>query len=102
MQGPGHVSTMFYYAQLVVSIAWCEARSDSVAVSFSNTSQEPFHPENLKEGYLLCRWWVVGGLGARGLVYHAWLGELVVQAVLSDSEAALPSQLLRWKSAPPL
>lgn len=46
----------------------------------------------------LYRWWVIGGLGARGLVYHAWLGELVAKAVLNDSEDSFPKELLRWKS----
>ncbi|KAL0055085.1 hypothetical protein WJX82_006839 [Trebouxia sp. C0006] len=41
--------------------------------------------------------WIVGGLGARGLVYHAWLGKLVAQAVVEGSDACLPSQLRRWK-----
>ena len=45
-----------------------------------------------------CSWWIVGGLGARGLVYHAWLGKLIAEAILQDSEDNLPSQLLRWKS----
>lgn len=41
--------------------------------------------------------WVIGGLGARGLVYHAWLGRLVAAAVLAGSEGGLPRELLRWK-----
>lgn len=41
--------------------------------------------------------WVVGGLGARGLVYHAWLGRLVAAAVLAGTDADLPPELLRWK-----
>ena len=41
--------------------------------------------------------WVVGGLGARGLVYHAWLGSLMARAVLSGDEAVLPEQLRRWQ-----
>lgn len=41
--------------------------------------------------------WLVVGLGARGLVYHAWLGQLVVQAVLSGSEEQLPPELLAWR-----
>lgn len=45
--------------------------------------------------------WVVGGLGARGLVYHAWLGRLVAAAVLADSEEGLPAELLRWREAAP-
>ena len=47
---------------------------------------------------IISRWWVIGGLGARGLVYHAWLGELMAQAVLNDNEAHLPHELMRWKS----
>lgn len=42
-------------------------------------------------------WWVVSGLGARGLVYHAWLGRLLAAAVLADDEAALPAELRRWQ-----
>lgn len=42
-------------------------------------------------------WWFVGGLGARGLVYHAWLGKVVAAAVVQDSESALPAELLRWR-----
>lgn len=40
---------------------------------------------------------MIGGLGARGLVYHAWLGRLVAAAVLGGSDAHLPPELLRWK-----
>lgn len=42
--------------------------------------------------------WVVGGLGARGLVYHAWLGKLMAQAVLSDDQSKIPEQLRRWQT----
>ncbi|WIA16119.1 hypothetical protein OEZ85_012838 [Tetradesmus obliquus] len=41
--------------------------------------------------------WLLVGLGARGLVYHAWLGQLMAQAVLSDSEQQLPQELLAWR-----
>lgn len=44
------------------------------------------------------RWWIVTGLGARGLVYHAWLGQLLAQAVVTDDETVLPAQLTRWKT----
>eukprot|EP00887_Chlorella_sp_A99_P005223 scaffold1.g5223.t1 len=43
-------------------------------------------------------WWIVGGLGSRGLVYHAWLGRLAAEAALAGSEAGLPPELLRWKA----
>ncbi len=42
-------------------------------------------------------WWVIGGLGARGLVYHAWLGRLVAEAMTKDDEALLLPELLRWR-----
>ncbi|EIE18262.1 FAD dependent oxidoreductase [Coccomyxa subellipsoidea C-169] len=43
------------------------------------------------------KWWVVAGLGARGLVYHAWLGRLIARAVLADDESELPGELRRWQ-----
>ena len=43
------------------------------------------------------RLWVVGGLGARGLVYHAWLGNAMAQAVLADDESLISEQLRRWQ-----
>jgi glycine/D-amino acid oxidase-like deaminating enzyme len=43
------------------------------------------------------KWWIVAGLGARGLVYHAWLGRLLARAVLGDDESALPRELRRWQ-----
>ena len=42
-------------------------------------------------------WWLLGGMGARGLVYHAWLGRLVAAAVLAGSEACLPAETLTWQ-----
>lgn len=44
-------------------------------------------------------WWFVGGLGARGLVYHAWLGKVLAEAALTGDEGALPEELLRWRGA---
>lgn len=41
--------------------------------------------------------WLLVGLGARGLVYHAWLGQLMAAAVLSGSEKHLPPELLAWR-----
>ena len=42
--------------------------------------------------------WVLGGLGSRGLLYHAWLGRLVAQGLLEGSDSHLPAPLVRWKS----
>jgi glycine/D-amino acid oxidase-like deaminating enzyme len=35
--------------------------------------------------------WLIGGLGSRGLIYHAWLGELVAAAIVSRIEVILSS-----------
>ena len=43
------------------------------------------------------RWWAIAGLGSRGLLYHAWLGKLLAQAVWEKDETALPPELLRWR-----
>ncbi|CAA7408067.1 unnamed protein product [Spirodela intermedia] len=43
------------------------------------------------------RYWLVGGLGARGLLYHGLLGKLTSQAVMSQDEDILPSELTSWK-----
>ena len=37
--------------------------------------------------------WYVGGLGARGLVYHGMLGEIVARAVLEDDDTHVPKEL---------
>ncbi len=42
-------------------------------------------------------WWVVAGLGARGLVYHAWLGRLIACAATTDDQSLLPQELRRWQ-----
>jgi glycine/D-amino acid oxidase-like deaminating enzyme len=38
-------------------------------------------------------WWYVGGLGARGLVYHGVLGEILAEAVLADDDTRVPREL---------
>jgi glycine/D-amino acid oxidase-like deaminating enzyme len=43
--------------------------------------------------------WLLVGLGARGLVYHAWLGRCAALAVLSGSEGHLPPETLAWRRA---
>ncbi|KAJ8767868.1 hypothetical protein K2173_020808 [Erythroxylum novogranatense] len=45
-----------------------------------------------------CRYWLFGGLGSRGLLYHALLGRLTAQAVISCNEQFLPSELTSWKN----
>ncbi|XP_077238045.1 FAD-dependent oxidoreductase family protein isoform X2 [Tasmannia lanceolata] len=44
-----------------------------------------------------CRYWLIGGLGSRGLLYHGWLGKLMAQAVISCNEDVLPPELTSWK-----
>ena len=43
------------------------------------------------------KWWVMAGLGARGLTYHAWLGRHMAAAVLADNERLLPCELRAWQ-----
>ncbi|KAI5056844.1 hypothetical protein GOP47_0028662 [Adiantum capillus-veneris] len=42
-------------------------------------------------------YWIFGGLGSRGLIYHAWLGKKLAEAVVSRNEASLPREFLLWK-----
>lgn len=44
-----------------------------------------------------CKYWLFTGLGARGLLFHGWLGKLMAQAVLSCDEGLIPSELTSWK-----
>ncbi|KAH9534485.1 hypothetical protein CY35_17G008100 [Sphagnum magellanicum] len=37
--------------------------------------------------------WLIGGLGSRGLIYHAWLGELVAAAIVSGIDTIVPQEL---------
>ncbi|RDX71871.1 hypothetical protein CR513_48718, partial [Mucuna pruriens] len=48
-----------------------------------------------------CKYWLFGGLGSRGLLYHAWLGNLMAHAVLSCNEEVIPSELISWKATKP-
>ncbi|CAJ2637523.1 unnamed protein product [Trifolium pratense] len=48
-----------------------------------------------------CKYWLFGGLGSRGLLYHGWLGNLMAHAVLSCNEEVIPSELTSWKNIKP-
>lgn len=44
-------------------------------------------------------WWLLAGLGARGLVYHAWLAQKVAAAAVhGDESSLLLPELQRWKA----
>lgn len=45
-----------------------------------------------------CKYWLFGGLGSRGLLYHGWLGKLTAIAVLSCNEDLIPYELTSWKN----
>ncbi|XP_059637813.1 uncharacterized protein LOC132279791 isoform X2 [Cornus florida] len=49
-------------------------------------------------GNCTCKYWLFGGLGSRGLLYHGWLGKLIAQAVLSCNEDLIPSELISWRN----
>jgi hypothetical protein len=45
--------------------------------------------------------WIFTGLSSRGLLYHAWYGQLLAQAILQDDESVLLEScpnILWWKS----
>ncbi|KAG8367542.1 hypothetical protein BUALT_Bualt16G0082700 [Buddleja alternifolia] len=44
-----------------------------------------------------CKYWLFAGLGARGLLFHGWLGKLLARAVLSRDEDLIPCELTSWK-----
>lgn len=44
-----------------------------------------------------CMYWLVGGLGSRGLLYHGLVGKLIAQAVISSDEKVLPLEFTSWK-----
>jgi glycine/D-amino acid oxidase-like deaminating enzyme len=44
-------------------------------------------------------WWLLVGLGARGLVYHAWLARQLARAALAGDESLLDPELRRWQQA---
>ncbi|KAI7728546.1 hypothetical protein M8C21_001064 [Ambrosia artemisiifolia] len=43
------------------------------------------------------KFWLFSGLGSRGLLYHAWLGKLMAQAVISCNEDVIPFELTSWR-----
>ncbi|MFQ6650913.1 hypothetical protein Gotur_022938 [Gossypium turneri] len=53
---------------------------------------------NILGNDLICKYWLLGGLGSRGLLYHGWLGKLTAEAVLSCNEQIIPSELTSWKN----
>ncbi|XVE71089.1 hypothetical protein DITRI_Ditri10aG0122400 [Diplodiscus trichospermus] len=53
---------------------------------------------NLLGDNVKCKYWLLGGLGSRGLLYHGWLGKLTAKAVLSCNEQIIPSELTLWKN----
>jgi hypothetical protein len=43
-------------------------------------------------------WWFICGLGARGLVYHAWLASIIASAMIQNDEDQIqPNELLAWQ-----
>lgn len=53
--------------------------------------------DDFVDGDHTCKYWLFGGLGSRGLLYHAWLGKLMAQAVIFGDETLIPSELISWR-----
>uniref|UniRef100_A0ACD6AA65 Uncharacterized protein n=1 Tax=Avena sativa TaxID=4498 RepID=A0ACD6AA65_AVESA len=45
-----------------------------------------------------CYFWIIGGLGARGLLYHGLAGKLTAKAAISGDENIIPSEFTCWKT----
>ncbi|ONM63286.1 FAD-dependent oxidoreductase family protein [Zea mays] len=48
-----------------------------------------------------CTFWLVGGLGARGLLYHGLVGKLTAKAAISCNENIIPSEFTCWNIVKP-
>lgn len=53
--------------------------------------------DDLVGGHCASKYWLIGGLGSRGLLYHGWLGKLTAQAVLFCDEDIIPTELTSWR-----
>ncbi|XP_073385762.1 uncharacterized protein [Physcomitrium patens] len=42
------------------------------------------------------QWWLIGGLGSRGLMYHGLLGERVAAAVTAGDESLIPEEFKKF------
>ncbi len=42
--------------------------------------------------------WAIGALGSKGFLYHAWIAEKILPALLSDKSEDLPRELYAFKS----
>lgn len=54
-------------------------------------------PRNDSGSMQSCGWWLVTGLGVRGLLYHALMAEYLVHAIRSGDESHIPKPLRRWQ-----
>jgi len=45
------------------------------------------------------QWWLIGGLGSRGLIYHGWLGERIAAAVTARDASLVPQELNQFVAA---
>ncbi|MFT4551662.1 MAG: glycine/D-amino acid oxidase-like deaminating enzyme [Chlamydiales bacterium] len=41
------------------------------------------------------RCWLITGMGSKGLLYHAWLGNLLSKAILADNDECIPQECKR-------
>lgn len=44
-------------------------------------------------GRLSQKYWYLSGLGSKGLLYHAWLGNLLAQAILTNDPTLFPKEI---------
>lgn len=61
--------------------------------SFDDNTQQNRLSEDAKDTPV----WVVTGLGSRGLVYHAWIGQQIARAAVTRDESHIRPELTAWQ-----
>lgn len=54
-------------------------------------------PECVCEHARCSEWWLCVGLGARGLVYHAMVAEMLANAVVASDPSLIPAEFRSWQ-----
>eukprot|EP00897_Mesotaenium_endlicherianum_P003262 jgi/Mesen1/2964/ME000176S01998 len=61
-------------------------------------TQQPLGDISDNFGSFQPAWWIVGGLGSRGLIYHGWLAKASAAAIISGDESFIDKNLTMWKT----
>lgn len=91
----------------VRSAAGNRSRSAAPAAPAAHTGTQPEEAQREQEAHgsrgdaggddVPCSAWLFVGLGARGLLYHAWLAQQLAAAIVHEDEGLLPPQTRAWQ-----